>query len=486
MAIIIPHTTRAAGTVLTASIYNADHVNHVTNANSLNTAKLESPIGTSQISDDSITNSKLANMVAQAIKMRNNAAAGDPQDQIHSDVTTATPVSGDLALGWTAAGLLRKFDVVNFGGATVPRRVIIGADTVGIGDKGGIIEITSGGPFTLAFTAAATLANNFTVMLLNSSDTDITLDPNGAELIDGLTSWVLYPGGAVFVHGNGTAFESLMLNGMRKQFDASGTWTKPGVGKYIIVECWGGGGSGARAQNGEGGGGGGGGAYNRRWLPFSALGATETVTVGTGGASRTVDNTDGAPGGNTTFGAHITGFEGGGGGDQAGGNGGGGGGGGVSGAGATATTDVGANGGFPRYWVPVAATNRFGTGGTADAPGEDNPTGGGGGGGGETAVQARKGGDAFWGGGGGGGAAGSVATQGTGGLSVYGGAGGGGGAATTAAAAGGTSQFGGNGGAGATGGANGVAGSAPGGGGGGSENSNSGAGGAGRCIVYMW
>lgn len=36
---IVPHTTRATGTVLTAAIYNADHQNHVTNAASLNAAK---------------------------------------------------------------------------------------------------------------------------------------------------------------------------------------------------------------------------------------------------------------------------------------------------------------------------------------------------------------------------------------------------------------------------------------------------------------
>lgn len=36
MAIINPHTTRATGTVLTAAIYNADHQNHITNANALN------------------------------------------------------------------------------------------------------------------------------------------------------------------------------------------------------------------------------------------------------------------------------------------------------------------------------------------------------------------------------------------------------------------------------------------------------------------
>lgn len=41
MATITSHTTRATGTILTASIYNSDHVNHVTNASNLNTTKLE-------------------------------------------------------------------------------------------------------------------------------------------------------------------------------------------------------------------------------------------------------------------------------------------------------------------------------------------------------------------------------------------------------------------------------------------------------------
>lgn len=41
MSTINPHTTRAAGTILTAAIYNADHVNHVSNAQNLNADKLE-------------------------------------------------------------------------------------------------------------------------------------------------------------------------------------------------------------------------------------------------------------------------------------------------------------------------------------------------------------------------------------------------------------------------------------------------------------
>lgn len=49
MTSITGHTTRAAGTVLTASIYNTDHVNHVNNANALNTGKMEQVSGATNI-----------------------------------------------------------------------------------------------------------------------------------------------------------------------------------------------------------------------------------------------------------------------------------------------------------------------------------------------------------------------------------------------------------------------------------------------------
>lgn len=41
MTSISPHTTRANGTVLSATIYNADHTNHVANAQALNAGKIE-------------------------------------------------------------------------------------------------------------------------------------------------------------------------------------------------------------------------------------------------------------------------------------------------------------------------------------------------------------------------------------------------------------------------------------------------------------
>lgn len=45
MATVLPHTTRATGTVLTAAIYNTDHQNHITNANSIN-ADLNTEVNT--------------------------------------------------------------------------------------------------------------------------------------------------------------------------------------------------------------------------------------------------------------------------------------------------------------------------------------------------------------------------------------------------------------------------------------------------------
>src|SRR5690606_9015567 len=88
-------------------------------------------------------------------------------------------------------------------------------------------------------------------------------------------------------------------------------------------------------------GGGGGGGYNSKLMPLSALGTTETVTIGAGGAAVTADNTDGNAGGHTTFGAHVAAF---GGGAGSGDLGGGGGGGSYQSGGGSSSDGEGANG----------------------------------------------------------------------------------------------------------------------------------------------
>lgn len=265
-------------------------------------------------------------------------------------------------------------------------------------------------------------------------------------------------------------------------FTTSGTWTKPtgfGANSHVFIQAWGGGGSGARgtANNGSGGGGGG---YNFTWEKLSDLGATETVTIGLGGASRTTATfyQPGAAGGTSSFGTLLYAYGGGGGSNNRPSTGYtfGGSGGGQTSAGGTATTfnDSSGNPGGPLIvrsatysgTAPTLALFYQGHGRTlqdSDAAAYVGPFeaymhgGGGGGGGGTGQPSTRQGGTSVWGGGGGG------ANNSNGGISIYGGNGGNG--KSTSAEA--------------------TAGIEPGGGGGGS-NTASGAGANGRIIVTVF
>jgi hypothetical protein len=261
-----------------------------------------------------------------------------------------------------------------------------------------------------------------------------------------------------WMYWDGSAWQSFAPGVLDRQtFTTAGaaTWTKPtGVptNAMAFIQLWGGGGAGGASigtTDGTGGGGGGG-AYVEAWLPVSALGSTETVTVGAGGATSAAD------GGNTTFGSWLTAYGGQGGTNSATGNRAAGGGGGGALSSGSANTggnpqDGGAHGGA--------------------AGGADN---------------GNAGSSALFGGGGGG------AGQRAGGSSLWGGGGGGGGGNSTNPA-GGTSKFGGNGGAGAAAtGQTGAAGSAPGGGGGaggitnGTVGANGGAGARGEARVTIF
>lgn len=215
----------------------------------------------------------------------------------------------------------------------------------------------------------------------------------------------------------------------------SHTWNKPAVGSIAIIEPIGAGASGGRNSAGGGGGGG----RMLRIVPLSSLSATETVTVGAGGAA-TSTGTAGNDGGDSSFGSHAVGY---------------------GGKAPTAAYLGGAGGGI--------------------GAGEYGGASGGGGSSGNDATNGQPGSS---GGGGGGGGATSTNQAGKGGNSVFGGAGGGGGG-NGPSNTGGASQFAGNGGAGGDASGNGQAGSAPGGGGGGCENGTSGAGGNGRVRVTV-
>lgn len=189
----------------------------------------------------------------------------------------------------------------------IVRRAITGADTVVVTDKAGLLDITSG-TFTLAYTAAAALGSGFWCVVRNSGTGDVTHDPANSETIDGLTSFVMYPGEARLIQCDGSAFRSVVLSGFNKTFTSSGTFTKPPGYTRFAGQLWAGGGSGRKdTADTQFRFGGGGGACATFDFPASSFGTTETITIGSGGAAKTT-TADGDDGGNSSIGSLVTAY----------------------------------------------------------------------------------------------------------------------------------------------------------------------------------
>ena len=338
----------------------------------------------------------------------------------------------------------------------------------------------------------------------------LTIPPGGLGQYEDGQGWQFYNSSGVLLTGQYGPIDVQSFLGTGTQ-----TWTKPTAWtpKFVRVVAYGaggGGGGGASNTGGvvrTGGAGGGGGARAECLYLASDLGATETLTVGSGvgrggaGGASGASGTTGTPGGNTTFssGIHVlTAFGGGGGSNgnisalaNAGGSGGG-----IASAGANGTGSA-ATGGAPG--APATPNGGCGANSLATAGTPVCAEYGGAAGGGCTNVPANGvGGGSMFGGAGGGHGTGSSVTPALVAGTAGGGhvnAGGGGGAvgsdgAAPTAGTGGTGGgiyvggFGGGGGGGTisanTTGANGGAGGQPGGGGGGGGvGSNTGLGGSG-------
>jgi hypothetical protein len=191
---------------------------------------------------------------------------------------------------------------------TVPPNVIRSARTantnITAADKQKFIDITSG-TFVQTFDACTTLGSGWFIWYRNNGTGDVQLDPNGTDLIDGLSNFFMYPGETRLITCDGATLTSMVLHPYYKRFTSSGTWTKPpGYQRHGGIVASGGtsgvkSSAGVLAQGGPGGGA----------FPFSiassALGASEAVTVGAGGAPQTSANTAGNSGGNSSFGSSV-------------------------------------------------------------------------------------------------------------------------------------------------------------------------------------
>jgi len=319
-------------------------------------------------------------------------------------------------------------------GSSVVRSARTANTILAAADNSTLIDITSG-TFSQTFTAAATLGSGWFCYIRNSGTGDITLDPNASELIDGLTSYMMYGGETRLVQCTGTAFTSVVLSPFYRAFTASGTFTKPPGYNIFSTLVWGGGGSGAK-DNSACRGGFGGGCFPFQLLA-STFGATETITIGAGGLSVTLLGDGSNSGGATTIGSLAT----------------------VGGANSNAGGAVGTSG---TYTTTTDSGGNFKNGMGFEG----------------ASVSAAAQVSTIWGGAG----IPADATQ-DGGSAIYGGASGGGHDGTTLRA-GGTSTFGGNGGTASVT-TNGTAGSAPAGGGGACKSTgNSGAGGRGEVRIW--
>lgn len=245
---------------------------------------------------------------------------------------------------------------------------------------------------------------------------------------------------------------------VRQVFTSSDSWTPPTGVTTCEVVVVGGGGSGGR-QTTPGGGGGGGAVVHQTSVSVTP-GMPVTVTVGSGGASRTTSQA-GATGSSSAFGSVTAAGGGGGGANGNGSNGasGGGGGSGTSGTRSGGTATAGYAGGAGTT-SSTTSTQRGGGGGGAGATGGTGTSGtsgaGGAGGAGvnlSSVVGTDIGVSGWFGGGGGGG----KNTGGSGGAGGQGG--GGGGSVGSANAAAGTANTGGGGGGVGTGGNSGAGGS---------------------------
>lgn len=184
----------------------------------------------------------------------------------------------------------------------VPRTTNV---VIGAADVTKFIDITSG-TFTQTFAAAATLGPDWYIYLRNNGTGDITLDPSGAELIDGLASYIMYPGEARLIVCDGAALTSMVVSPFSKTFTATANFVKPPGYNVFEGVAWSGGNSGQRTNNAtnlsQGGGGGG---YVDFVLRAAALAASELVTIGGGAAGQTLV-ANGLIGGTTSLGSLVS------------------------------------------------------------------------------------------------------------------------------------------------------------------------------------
>lgn len=249
-------------------------------------------------------------VVGMSVKV---ASTATPTNWMFGDVTAYNSGTGSLtvnvtatngsgtASAWTVSLAGQRGPAGADGQSALTTRSARTSNTMLVAaNKGEIIDITSG-TFTQTFAACATLGNGWSVWITNSGTGNITLDPYGSELIDGVTSGVMKPGMTFLITCDGASLSVLRVdtNTIVEVLTSGTSWTAPLGVRRAKLRMSGGGASGTAASGSSANSGGGAGGYLEKMLRVTP-GAAYAYSIGVGGASVSGSST-GNSGGTSTF-----------------------------------------------------------------------------------------------------------------------------------------------------------------------------------------
>lgn len=155
-------------------------------------------------------------------------------------LSKASATIGTTKLNLTGAARIIGSEPANLFNHQFPTGELIktGAYTVVADDHNRLLVANSAGALTFSLTAAATLGTQFAVFVKNIGVGTLTIDPNGAEQIDGVASITFKTGQSGLILGNGTLFRSVLVDRLSLAFlsDIDFVTIPPATGDGLVYD----------------------------------------------------------------------------------------------------------------------------------------------------------------------------------------------------------------------------------------------------------